>query len=305
MMYNAPDLKKLSLCALLCLSAACLPEAAPLTPLEDMSGGVDQPVDSPDLGPDSGADECVMGERECVGGSSTRTCVAAEDGSAVWSEAGACDSGVCAGDGECCQMPCTPGEKLCTEAGLQTCEQAPGQCPKMSAPVACPGNQVCDESGACVDQCRSECQLGEKLCFPEGSPAYRECKEVAGQPGCNRYEADEKMCDGNALCTQGECKSQCNHGCDRAGAKRCSSGQEQECRADGMGCRAWANTGGRCCNSATLGRDVVQGTCVQVNYASCNMASCAWATCSNGTWNYCINASTCPGDAKFGHAACQ
>lgn len=293
------------------MSASCLPEAAPLSSIDpedmrDEDAGPDLfvgPIDQPDSGPGPGS--CAMGARECVDGQSFRTCVSAEDGSTVWSESGACEEGVCAGAGECCQMPCTPGEKLCTEAGVQTCIQDAGQCPRLSAPVACPNNQICDETGACVAQCRSECTLGEKLCFPEGSPAYRECAAVAGQASCNKYEANERMCGAGQLCTQGKCVSQCNHGCPTAGAKRCASGGEQVCKADAQGCRAWAGTGGRCCNSATLGRDVVQGTCVQVNYAACNVASCAWATCSNGTWNYCINANTCPGDAKFGHASCR
>lgn len=279
--------------------------AEPLLPLEEPAADAAADLFVGPLPQDSGM-TCEMGARECVSGTSFRTCVSAETGGTTWSEAGACEGGAaCVGEGECCDGACVVGERVCSEAGVQTCEAAPGQCPRLSAPVACPAGQTCGEGGACSAQCRSECQAGEKLCFPEGSPAYRECKEVAGQAGCMRYEMNEQMCAGGALCTQGACLSQCNHGCERVGAKRCASGQEQECRADAKGCRAWAGTGGRCCNSATLGRDVVQGTCVQVSYASCGKPSCDWATCSNGTWNYCANAAACPADAKFGHAVCQ
>jgi hypothetical protein len=43
-------------------------------------------------------------------------------------------------------------------------------------------------------------------------------------------------------------------------------------------------TSGRSCSSATLGRSVVHGDAVQVNYAGCGADSCGWYTCSDSAW---------------------
>jgi murein DD-endopeptidase MepM/ murein hydrolase activator NlpD len=51
---------------------------------------------------------------------------------------------------------------------------------------------------------------------------------------------------------------------------------------------------GATCRSATLGRTVQHGECVQVEYGSCGVASCAWQRCDNGRW-LCLLGAACPG----------
>ncbi len=58
----------------------------------------------------------------------------------------------------------------------------------------------------------------------------------------------------------------------------------------------------RSCRSATLGRDVPNGECVQVDYAGCGASSCAWFRCSNGAW-LCTGEASCPGP-RHEHASC-
>jgi murein DD-endopeptidase MepM/ murein hydrolase activator NlpD len=50
------------------------------------------------------------------------------------------------------------------------------------------------------------------------------------------------------------------------------------------------------CQSATLGRDVESGSCVQVSYAGCGMSQCAWYRCTDGAWN-CTEQSACTGES--------
>jgi murein DD-endopeptidase MepM/ murein hydrolase activator NlpD len=58
----------------------------------------------------------------------------------------------------------------------------------------------------------------------------------------------------------------------------------------------------RSCRSATLGREVPDGDCVQVDYAGCGASSCAWWSCDDGAWT-CAGEATCRGTAH-GHASC-
>lgn len=50
------------------------------------------------------------------------------------------------------------------------------------------------------------------------------------------------------------------------------------------------------CESATLGRRVADGECVQVSYPGCGARSCAWYGCADGAWT-CTDGSACPGEA--------
>lgn len=59
----------------------------------------------------------------------------------------------------------------------------------------------------------------------------------------------------------------------------------------------------RACSSATLGREVPDGTCVQVSYPGCGMRTCAWYGCADGAWT-CIDGATCPGEAHE-NASCE
>lgn len=60
---------------------------------------------------------------------------------------------------------------------------------------------------------------------------------------------------------------------------------------------------GASCTSRTLGRDVLHGDCVQMNYNSCGGAgTCLYAMCDDGAWQ-CIDQAQCTFD-KFNHADC-
>lgn len=59
---------------------------------------------------------------------------------------------------------------------------------------------------------------------------------------------------------------------------------------------------GGSCHSATLGRVVEEGTCVQVSYAGCGMSQCAWYACSGGAWS-CTDVSACGGET-YTNSAC-
>lgn len=58
------------------------------------------------------------------------------------------------------------------------------------------------------------------------------------------------------------------------------------------------------CSSATLGRDVEHGTCVQVNRPGCGLDACSWQRCHDGSWQ-CSDLNTCGTDNAFAHAACD
>ena len=59
----------------------------------------------------------------------------------------------------------------------------------------------------------------------------------------------------------------------------------------------------RSCASATLGRSVDHGSCVQVTYAGCGMSTCAWFRCADGAWT-CTQQSDCAGASTFANARC-
>jgi murein DD-endopeptidase MepM/ murein hydrolase activator NlpD len=58
----------------------------------------------------------------------------------------------------------------------------------------------------------------------------------------------------------------------------------------------------RACNSATLGREVPSGSCVQVDYAGCGATRCGWYACSDGAW-LCTDGGAC-GGTGYPHDAC-
>ncbi len=59
----------------------------------------------------------------------------------------------------------------------------------------------------------------------------------------------------------------------------------------------------RSCSSATLGRSVDHGACVQVTYAGCGASTCAWYRCADSAW-VCTQQSDCAGAETFPNARC-
>ena len=59
----------------------------------------------------------------------------------------------------------------------------------------------------------------------------------------------------------------------------------------------------RACRSATLGREVASGSCVQVTYPTCGVWTCGWSRCVDGTWQ-CADEGACTAE-RFDHAECE
>ncbi|MEZ4470245.1 MAG: hypothetical protein R3F60_05465 [bacterium] len=55
------------------------------------------------------------------------------------------------------------------------------------------------------------------------------------------------------------------------------------------------------CDSATLGRQVAHGTCVQTSYERCG-GTCQWSRCDDGGWTCAADRGDC--GEQIGHAAC-
>lgn len=58
----------------------------------------------------------------------------------------------------------------------------------------------------------------------------------------------------------------------------------------------------RSCRSATLGRNVEHGSCVQVTYSGCGRSTCAWYRCADSAW-LCTQPSDCEGES-YPNARC-
>ena len=253
--------------------------------------------------------DCSPGQTRCVDDAQYQECVQDESG-AYWQVAQRCPTARCAQD-RCCPMACQVGSKLCTEAGVQTCELGADGCPDYGAAVACPNGGSCTALGQCVAGCESTCQPGQQRCFPEGSPAFQACAEF--EPGCFQWDSDERQCPGGGICRSGQCVAACSHECTSAqvGDKRCQGTTQQTCQVNAQGCRVWASTGScqtttkKSCSSQTLGRVVPHGTCVQVNYNWANCApDCGWGICNDGLW-YCHRSGLSACAQVYNHAACR
>ncbi len=281
-----------------CLSPFCegQPDAR-----HDLPDAANPPDEAPD--PDGPIFACEPNARECVSDDRFRSCLVDELGS-HWSAPEPCTSGSCE-DGSCCADTCVEGNTVCGEDGLKTCIRQADGCLAFGAPLMCPGGQRCNDQGGCVDAtCTSNCQQGQRQCFPAGSGAYRTCEQV--QPGCFKW-APERQCAAGQVCEgAGQCAapSTCNHACPSVGETRCNNATGQSCVADASGCRRWQDNGRPCCNSSTLGAYVIENSCVQVNYdwASCG-GTCTWGECRGGLW-YCTPRADC-GGALHPHSTCR
>lgn len=257
------------------------------------------------------SNECEPGAMRCVDDKHAQTCVQDESGT-YWDLAQACASGVCKLD-QCCANACQPGSKLCTAAGVQTCEQDESGCNSYGPAIPCANGAACDATGQCVQSCKSDCQPGDLQCFPEGSPAYRVCAEF--EPGCYKWDSDERQCQSGAICLLGICVPTCSHECTSGeqGSTRCDGTTQKTCKADANGCRKWTSTGTcqpasnkQSCSSATLGRVVPHNSCVQVHYNWANCAAdCGWGICNDGLW-YCFKGSLseCDPNNTYRHNTC-
>lgn len=175
--------------------------------------------------PNDQTNECVVGETECVNATQQRRCFVDGEGT-YWDDAMTCASGVCQGEA-CCPDTCQAGEKVCTQAGIQTCEPQPDGCLGLSAPVACPQGQQCTDQGTCVSSCTSDCTTpGDTQCFNES--ATRTCISV--EPSCNKW-SPINACQSDYICEDSMCVEECPNSCGFLDTftPRCISGQQELC----------------------------------------------------------------------------
>lgn len=225
-------------------------ESPPPLQVDDMGGDMagDQIDDLVDMtqGDSSRMNPCTFMDRECVDATNYRVCIRTLNGT-TWSGESTCASGVCVGAGVCCESDCVEGEKVCTNEGIQTCIKSPQGCLYFDAPQACPDNKSCTPDGQCVDQCQDSCTPNTTACVMEGSPFYKAC--LKGANGCFQLDSTDRQCPAGEVCQQGVCKPPtCQHQCGMSelGNKRCSGTDEEQCNADGQGCRRWEKTGQQC-----------------------------------------------------------
>ncbi|MEO0321896.1 MAG: peptidoglycan DD-metalloendopeptidase family protein [Myxococcota bacterium] len=183
-------------------------------------------------------------------------------------------------------------------------------------------------SGECVQVEAGACGAGEcgvwQCVDGRWSCPVASCAETFAHPMCDSPEPPAGTCRSTTLgrdVVDGECvqvgavarpgeAEMCSAGC---GWYRCEAGSWQ-CVSEGA-CSAATNPNAECmapmarsCRSSTLGRDVEDGVCVQVNGtprpgedASCS-GGCGWYRCNDGAWN-CVDESSCGADA-VGNASC-
>ena len=178
--------------------------------------------------PDPGANTCMVGATECVDATQQRRCFVDEKGT-YWDTPTACPSGACQGDA-CCPDVCQLGEKVCTQAGVQTCEVQPNGCLGLGAPAACPAGQQCNDQGACISSCISDCStVGQTQCFNEA--ATRTCLSV--EPMCNKW-SPVNNCQSGYICEDSACVEECPNPCrfDELFTFRCVSGRSEVCTSN-------------------------------------------------------------------------
>lgn len=121
-----------------------------------------------------------------------------------------------------------------------------------------------------------------------------------GQPGCSSSTLGRTVAHGECVQVSYEgCGGTCRwYQCD-AGGWSCAA-ELSDCTAR----NAHASCGGpaprRACASASLGRQVPDGECVQMNYDACG-GTCRYARCDDGGWT-CTDEAAC--GVKNDHAGC-
>ncbi|MFH0901590.1 MAG: M23 family metallopeptidase [Pseudomonadota bacterium] len=206
-------------------------------------------------------DDCVNGQKECVGDSSIRAC-GNNDGDACtdWLPATPCSSGYCSG-GQCatCTNDCAPEGKVeCIgTTSSRTCGKHDADpCLDWSAPTPCPGGNLCsDNSCACRDDCTEK---GKTECL--NSSTFHTCGE-SDTDSCLDWSTPS-YCPVGSLCdtATGECS--CKDECTPDGSTRCnpySALVQQTCGAsyDTDKCLEWGNnvtctfkcSSGQCCGT--------------------------------------------------------
>ncbi|MBW2703136.1 MAG: PPC domain-containing protein [Deltaproteobacteria bacterium] len=173
--------------------------------------------------------ECSpAGKKECVDGTSFRTCGDLDDDPCnEWSAATVCDGALVCYNGSCIEA-CTDdcdglkmGERVCTadDRGFRTCgDYDTDPCLELGNATACGANERC-EQGVCIFDCVDECYAGERRCLQNG---YQICGQHDEDP-CTDW-GPVTDCKYNETCSLGVCSVSCQPECDR-GDTECSGFQ--------------------------------------------------------------------------------
>lgn len=167
--------------------------------------------------------------------------------------------------------------------------------------TACPGTTLYDRLSELL--ALSETASGGTL----PSNADTTIPASSGAPGCYSETVGRTVDHGTcvqvsyAACGGGSCGW---YSCD-AGEWQCS--HRDSCPAatsiPNASCGVVTPPSYDACYSATLGRDVDHGACVQVAYPGCGLDECALYRCHDGAWQ-CGDLNTCEDNQMFANAAC-
>ncbi|MFZ5896502.1 MAG: hypothetical protein ACOY0T_35940 [Myxococcota bacterium] len=275
---------------------------------------------------DCSATLCVPATAMCVGSVATEC---AADGSGALPGGDNCAAlGQACYEGECRDLACVPGRKLCnhddvylcTENGTATqlfadcadatefCDPTTGSCrTRVCTPGAkgCDGNRIatCDALGAGFEGSGSDCSETGAVCIA-GS-----CKPLICSPNqylCsqgNVYRCDStgtastlnQTCGSNTHCESlGATYAYCAYNPCTAGAPGCSGNIATTCKADGTG---WETVGTDC---AASGKVCQNGACVTQLCKSYEMfcsgkqvLQCSHDGLSSSVWRNCTGNSYC------------
>ena len=217
-------------------------------------------------------DKCAADSKKCEH-NSIWVCHKGDQGCYDWAELQACPSGtncdansfICkAGCGEICEAN---NMKRCSGDKLQICEPDENGCASWRLLEQC--DSACDaQKLACpVEQCTSECTIGEKVC--SGAYAYKTCADN-NNDGCGEW-GNATNCGSGQECkgSPAQCVTTCTSECT-AGATQVFATSYRACEDVGNGCYKWKDKLS-CAKGQYL--DAGSKTCKSVCGSSCNKFS--------------------------------
>ncbi len=138
-----------------------------------------------------------------------------------------------------CDVDCSIGDVRCDGDTAETCTTVDG-CPDWTVTDECGDDEVCD-GGQCVDdddengdECDDPCEEGDTRC---SGTDVETCISVDGCP----VWTDPTGCDGDKVCSGGECVDECTDQCDD-GETTCDGDGVRTCEEQASGCLDWSST---------------------------------------------------------------
>ena len=185
--------------------------------------------------------KCSDGEKKCEL-NSIWVCNKGDQGCYDWAELQACPSGTnCDPSSFICKAGCAEvcdanNMKRCSGTKLQQCETDENGCASWILLEECEG--ACDsQTLQCpVEQCTSECTIGEKAC--SGQYAYKTCVDT-NSDGCGEW-SNVTNCGSGQECkgSPAQCVTTCTSECT-AGATQVYATSYKACEDTGNGCYKW------------------------------------------------------------------